>query len=93
METRIGGLLESMVDRIKHRGDHLGMVSTSRAVLAQTCLEADQAEPIRSLDLPFQDSSNPDLRICYDGQIGNQNELAESLGIGSRSLQGKNAFC
>jgi asparagine synthase (glutamine-hydrolysing) len=73
-------VVNKMSEKMKHRGPDLaGVFANGRSVMAQNYLESDRAAADGSVSLPVSDSSG--LRICYDGQIGNIDELAVSCGI------------
>ncbi|MDQ7782401.1 MAG: asparagine synthase-related protein, partial [Desulfomonilaceae bacterium] len=73
-------VVNKMSEKMKHRGPDLaGVFANGRSVMAQNYLESDRAAADGSVSLPVSDSSG--LRICYDGQIGNINELGVSCGI------------
>ena len=49
--------------------------------MGQNYLQADGAVSDGDFEIPVQCSSNPSLRICYDGQMGNREELASRHAI------------
>ena len=72
----------SMFRKIRHRGpDVSGMFENNGIIMAQNYLEADAASAQGDINIPVSDPRNPDLRICYDGQVGNWDELTRSYGI------------
>jgi asparagine synthase (glutamine-hydrolysing) len=76
-----------MFEKVAHRGPYIsGVFQTPEIVMAQNYLEADGAQDTGSI-VPIRSSSNPDLRICYDGQIGNCNELMRTCGISAGPFQ------
>ena len=79
--------LENMFKRIAHRGPHLsGYFEGQNILMAQNYLKGDiSGNPdIASTGvdtrLPAFSPETPDLRICYDGQMGNWEERAKALG-------------
>ena len=80
--------LESMFSLIKHRGPYLsGIFEDKRISMAQNYLKGDiMGDPDADLkggdtQLPVFNAEYPELRICYDGQVGNWQELAPVYGI------------
>lgn len=70
--------LETMFEKIKHRGPDLGgLVQTPGAILAQNYLPPDGPEGKTGTELPLAAAANPELRVCYDGQMGNWADLAQ----------------
>jgi asparagine synthase (glutamine-hydrolysing) len=68
--------VEKMFEKIEHRGpDVSGIWEHQQVVMAQNYLKVDLAPGKESIEIPFTDSSSEDLRICYDGQLGNGNGL------------------
>jgi len=73
--------IDSIMQKIAHRGPYVsGTYENGRIIMAQNYLEADGTTADGS-NVPVRSSSNPDLAICYDGQIGNWPELARRYGI------------
>lgn len=79
--------LERMFKQIVHRGPYLsGIFEGQRILMAQNYLKGDITEkPGSVLDkkeihVPAFNSHFPGLRICYDGQMGNWEELAKPIG-------------
>ena len=69
--------LETMLHKIKHRGSYVfGDFKINGLMMGQNYLRADGAVSEGDFKIPVQCSSNPSLRICYDGQMGNWEELA-----------------
>ena len=74
--------IEAMMYSITHRGAYTsGMFKESRIILAQNYLRADGAISGDGITIPVQSTTNPKLRICYDGQMGNWPELAREHNI------------
>lgn len=72
------GVVNKMCEKMKHRGpDVSGVYEDGRMIMAQIYLAADSADG--SVQVPVAGPTG--LRICYDGQMGNGNELAISGGI------------
>ena len=79
--------LEQMFKRIGHRGPYLsGQFEGKRILMAQNYLEGDiSGEPDIVLEagkikVPAFNPRYPELRICYDGQMGNWEERAKPSG-------------
>jgi len=71
----------AIMNKINHRGPYVsGVYENGRIIMAQNYLQADSATADGS-NIPVRSSSNPDLTICYDGQIGDWSELAHHYGI------------
>jgi len=71
------GEIKSILDAIKHRGPFASdMDETGGIILAQNYLAADIIERPLSTPIPVRSPRNPDIRICYDGQMGNRAHLA-----------------
>jgi len=49
--------------------------------MGQNYLEADGSSAHEQVEIPVPTSSDANLRICYDGQMGNWDELARTHGI------------
>jgi len=82
------GQLDAMFNRISHRGSRWQEVYASpNIMMAQNYLDADI--PGASDDLKIFGNHGPDidLKICYDGQMGNWPELAARYGIPRGPLQ------
>jgi asparagine synthase (glutamine-hydrolysing) len=75
--------MEQILDKIGHRGPYLSGIHTrNRVTMAQNYLRADLSEEIpEGTKVPVSDSRNADLRICYDGQIGNLEALATAFQV------------
>lgn len=79
--------LEHMFKRIAHRGPYLsGKFKGPHILMAQNYLKGDivgNPDAVLQGDntkVPAFNSRFPELRICYDGQMGNWEELAKSEG-------------
>ena len=69
--------VEAMMRSIAHRGPHAsGIYESDRIILAQNYLRADNASDTDGIAIPVRSPHNPNLAICYDGQMGNWSELA-----------------
>jgi asparagine synthase (glutamine-hydrolysing) len=87
------GEIEAMLHKIKHRGAYAcGTFKTNGLIMAQNYLEADGATPYKSLEIPVQSSSTPNLRICYDGQMGNWEDLARPHAISDGPFREERLF-
>ena len=75
--------VEEMFERISYRGPHLsGILTDKSAIMAQNYLRADCPTAIPDeARVPISSSANGKLRICYDGQMGNVDQLARTYGI------------
>jgi asparagine synthase (glutamine-hydrolysing) len=75
--------IEGMFDKIRYRGPHLsGIIKNHSAIMAQNYLRADCPEACPESDsVPVTDSGNKNSSICYDGQMGNCNDLCAIHGI------------
>lgn len=79
--------LEKMFQRIGHRGPYLsGKFEGQQILMAQNYLKGDIAltpdfnVEKKELPVPALNPQVSDLRICYDGQMGNWEERAKSIG-------------
>jgi len=79
--------LEDMIKRIDYRGPHIfGKFEYSRIMMAQKYLRADIALEKENMSetwnnmVPAFDQDFPELRICYDGQMGNWEKCAKACG-------------
>ena len=75
--------LKTMIRKIDHRGPYLsGQFEGERILMAQNYLKGDipgtpdVALAIGDTQVPAFSAEYPELRICYDGQMGNWQELA-----------------
>lgn len=75
------GKIEDMFGRIHCRGPFLsGIAEYNNTIMAQNYLKADVTGDERGKKVPFSVSGDPEMKICYDGQIGNWRELLRSSG-------------
>lgn len=75
------GELESMFSKISHRGPHYQDIFASPPIMmAQNYLEADLAASPQQPGI-FANFSENGLAICYDGQMGNWQELGPRYGV------------
>ncbi len=73
---------ETMFERIGHRGPALsGVRQLHRVILGQNYAQADLAQGGENAQIPFGDLPGDDLRICYDGQMGNWAQLTADHGV------------
>jgi len=77
--------LDTMIRTISHRGPYLsGKFEFNRVGMAQNYLRGDidaKADDILKeghVLVPIHDTNYPEFRICYDGQMGNREELVQS---------------
>jgi len=76
------GEVEAMMWRMGHRGPFLwGIHHGDQIIASQNYLQADGALGGEGTQIPIGSVSNPNLIICYDGQIGNWAELARGHNI------------
>ena len=69
--------IDSMLKTIEHRGTYIsGIYENNGIIMAQNYLQADNAPAHGDLGVPVKDFPETDFRICYDGQMGNWDELA-----------------
>ena len=69
--------VEAIMGTIVHRGPYAsGICEGDQIILAQSYLQADGAISGDDTKIPVHSSSNPNLVICYDGQMGNWPNLA-----------------
>ena len=75
--------IEEMFARIHYRGLYLyGIITKNRAIMAQNYLRADCPEAHPENDpVPVNHPGNKNSSICYDGQMGNSNDLCNTHGI------------
>ena len=81
--------MEKMFKKINYRGPYVSGISTNKQVMmAQNYLKADcpMANPDRN-KVPITSSGNGGWQICYDGQMGNQKELAKAHGLSNGPFQ------
>jgi len=80
--------VDSMMRAIAHRGPAAsGVYHTDGIVMAQNYLQADGALPGSGTSIPVRSPSNPNLIICYDGQMGNWAELATEHNVPDGSFR------
>lgn len=75
--------VDRMMERIAHRGPYVSGTHTQGGfAIGQNYLRADcpSAEPSQAL-VPVAATGQPDLRIAYDGEIGNVKTLANDLNV------------
>ena len=74
--------LEVMLHKIRHRGPNIsGIFETKAAIMAQNYLEVDGNGTGEEVEIPISSPMNENLRICYDGQMGNWEELTRTYGV------------
>lgn len=75
--------LQKMFEKISHRGPYASDIwNKNRVMMAQNYLRADiGANMVQSNQVPVGNGSDGELRICYDGQIGNRQQLAYTSGL------------
>jgi len=68
--------IKSMFDLIEHRGTYAsGNYKNNKVTMIQNYLKADGLAAKGGDQIPVASSWNKNLRICYDGQMGNWNDL------------------
>jgi len=74
--------IEEMFAKIRYRGPYLSGISTNnRAIMAQNYLRADCSDAHPENDrVPVTNPGNKNSAICYDGQMGNLNNLCDTHG-------------
>jgi asparagine synthase (glutamine-hydrolysing) len=78
--------IDEMFQKISHRGPYIsGIWNSNSVMMAQNYLRADcpMAIPDRT-EVPVNHGT---LRICYDGQMGNFEQIAESLKVPAGSFR------
>ncbi len=75
--------IEEMFDKIRYRGPYLSGISiNNKTIMAQNYLRADCPEAHPENDpVPVTNPGNENSSICYDGQMGNSNDLCNTHGI------------
>lgn len=74
--------LESMFAKISHRGPaHRDIFTSLPVMMAQNYLEADLAATPKQAGGIFANLEADGLTICYDGQMGNWQELGPQYGV------------
>ncbi len=74
--------VEAIMRTIAYRGPYAsGIYEGDQIILAQNYLQADGAVSGDGTKIPVRSPSNPNLMICYDGQIGNWADLARGHNI------------
>jgi len=73
------GEIESMFELISHRGPYSsGIFENKKVIMAQNYLKADGPAAEGGDEIPAASSWDKNWRICYDGQMGNWNDLLTS---------------
>jgi asparagine synthase (glutamine-hydrolysing) len=74
-------IAQRMMDAMAHRGGYLrGSFTRNGTTVAQNYLQADCPLAPTDADVPVALDGAGDVRVCFDGQIGNLAELAERTG-------------
>ncbi|UCH06869.1 MAG: hypothetical protein JSV55_12380 [Deltaproteobacteria bacterium] len=74
--------LETAFSKIRHRGPHAdGILESQGLIMAQNYLRADGLSDNGTPEIPVPSPSDANWKICYDGQIGNWGDLAQTQGI------------
>ena len=73
---------QAIMQTIACRGPYTsGIYEDHQVILAQNYLQADGAVSNNDVKIPVCSPNNPNLMICYDGQMGNWAELAQHHNI------------
>ncbi len=74
--------VEAIMRTIAYRGTYaLGIHEGDQIILAQNYLQADGAVGGNGTTIPVRSTSNPNLMLCYDGQMGNWPDLAHDHNV------------
>jgi len=74
--------VEAMFEKISHRGTYASEIYENEGVtMAQNYNRADCPDAGKEVEIPVPSYRDENLRICYDGQMGNADELGLSHGI------------
>ena len=74
--------VEAIMRTIDHRGSYISAVHQgARIIVAQNYLQADGAAGDSGTKIPVRSPGNPNLMICYDGQMGNWPDLARDHNV------------
>lgn len=74
--------VEIMFKRISHRGPYLsGIRKDSKTIMAQNYLRGDLNPGSEGQIVPFHEDAGGNIAMCYDGQMGNWQDMAEGYGI------------
>jgi len=74
--------VKSMFERISHRGPFAeGLFEGEKIIMAQNYFRADGISIEDGNEIPVVSALNKNVRICYDGQVGNWNKLAAERNI------------
>ena len=74
--------IDAMLKTIEHRGAYIsGIYKDNGVIMAQNYLRADSAPAHGDLEVPVTGLPETEFRICYDGQMGNWEELARTRKI------------
>ena len=85
--------VEDMFEKISHRGAYASEIYENEGVtMAQNYHEADCPDAGKEIEIPVPSHLDTDLRICYDGQMGNADELRISHGISDDPFREERLF-
>ena len=80
--------VEAIMRTIAHRGPYASAIHEGdHIILAQNYLLADGAVSGNGTNIPVRSPNNPNLMLCYDGQIGNWSDLAHHHNISDGSFR------
>ena len=73
--------IQQMQETIKHRGKYTsGIFQKKDVILGQNYFEVDKGRK-GLMDIPVHSPKDSETRICYDGQMGNWETLAQQFGV------------
>lgn len=73
--------IQQMQETIKHRGKYAsGIFQKKDVILGQNYFEVDKGRK-GLMDIPVHSPKDSETRICYDGQMGNWETLAQQFGV------------
>ena len=85
--------VEDMFEKISHRGAYASEIYENEGVtMAQNYHEADCPDAGKENEIPVPGYLDTNLRICYDGQMGNADELGLSHGISDDPFKEERLF-
>lgn len=73
--------IQQMQETIKYRGKYIsGIFQKEDVILGQNYFEVDKGRK-GLMDIPVHSPKDSETRICYDGQMGNWETLAQQFGV------------
>jgi asparagine synthase (glutamine-hydrolysing) len=80
--------VKAIMHTIAHRGPYIsGIHESGQIIMAQNYLQADGVTSGDGTNIPVRSPNNPNLMICYDGQIGNWANLAQNHNVSDGSFR------